>query len=55
MCASCSIDWATTAETGTDTPGVNDNDPAVGDLYSQSLSVAVPEPATWAMMLVGAP
>ena len=47
------IAWATSAESGTDTPGTTDNDPAVGNLFSQSLSVAVPEPATWALMLFG--
>jgi len=46
------IDWsASTADV--DTAGVPDVDTHLGSLFSESLSVAVPEPATWAMMLLG--
>jgi hypothetical protein len=44
------IDWASTT---TDTEGTPDQDPAQGNLFSAGLPAVVPEPATWAMMLVG--
>jgi hypothetical protein len=49
------IDWANTT-TDTDTPGAPDDaDPKLGSLFSANIpvGVVVPEPATWAMMLIG--
>jgi hypothetical protein len=50
------FDYSTAPHLKIDWSGSSDSDTHIGDLYSHDLGVGtgVPEPATWAMMLVGA-